>query len=476
MMNIKARLVVTVLGLLLCSPVFAVSITGAGYGNTNNQAKSNALATLSESILVEIKSSFDSFQTNQGRLEASRRVHMQSDLPLLGANVIVIAKDKQYHATAVLNSDRSIPLYIEKLNDLYIKIEVLAKRNLATIDDGDKRYALLNTLLTDLEMYKKYQTVARFLGAKNIVQPDVTAAELEAQLLTIRQSIPSMSLAGRYLANNISQQSIYVFPAHPIKSREITPFARLLRDYIRKYLNTVEDPQDAEYFYKGAYEYQDSAMSVTYRLISRAGETIFTNVIKLAPSAYNSISYKPTQISFDQLLHQGIVVSNDFRVNINTNLGSEDLLFQQGQDVELFVKLNKSGYFYIVGYTLKGKDASSYLLELSESPGKRRFITYVNADDVNKWLSLGSFKVSAPYGIESIQIIAANKDLQQQLPLYHYDAKLGIYSISGNPEKNIVATRSLRPKFRDNDSAKSAEAVLLFTTMGSIFNDDKMKW
>lgn len=460
--------------LFFCTPTLAVSLSGEGYGKSHDLAKSNALASLSESILVDIKSSFDSAQDNLGNKEALRQVHLRSDLPMLGANVTVVPKKEGFYATAVLNSERSIPLYQSKLSDLNAQLKQLATTHLHSKDNSDSRYTGLNTMLTSLDMYKKYQTVARFLGVKNI-DPPVTETELKEQLLTFRESISTLSLGGKYLAENVNVKSVYVYPARSANSREITPFSRLLRDYLGKHLKTVEAPLDADYLYKGVYEDQEKFISVTYRLMNKSGDTFLTNVIKLAPEAYKSISYKPTQVNFEQLLHQGIVVSNDFRVNINTNLGREDLLFQRGQEVEIFVKLNRSGYFYIVGHTLNqdGK-TSSYLLELSGSQGKRRFITYVNADDVNKWLSLGAFEVSAPYGIESIQIIAANRDLLHQLPNYHFSEKLGIHVLSNNPAESLLVARALRPVYRKKDKLRSAEAVLMFTTMDRV--DQGVEW
>ena len=81
---------------------------------------------------------------------------------------------------------------------------------------------------------------------------------------------------------------------------------------------------------------------------------------------------KPKSVNFSQLLHNGYVVSNEFRAELNTNLGKQDLLFTQGQDIELFVKLNSPGYFYIVSHNTQ--DNTSYLMEINDATGKRAFV------------------------------------------------------------------------------------------------------
>ena len=100
-----------------------------------------------------------------------------------------------------------------------------------------------------------------------------------------------------------------------------------------------------------------------------------TRTVKLIPGAYKSYAYKPRTSEFDRLLHEGIIVSNDFKVSINTNRGNENLLFNEGEEVELFVKLNKAGYFYIVSHVhSKNKSPVSYILELSEQNNRCRLL------------------------------------------------------------------------------------------------------
>ena len=38
-------------------------------------------------------------------------------------------------------------------------------------------------------------------------------------------------------------------------------------------------------------------------------------------------------------------------------------MFEEGEIIEIYVKVNKPGYFYIVGHTFAGEEPFSYLLE-----------------------------------------------------------------------------------------------------------------
>jgi len=167
-------------------------------------------------------------------------------------------------------------------------------------------------------------------------------------------------------------------------------------------------------------------------------------------------------ISIESRLEFSFASSSSLKVSLNSNRGSENLLFKDGEDVELFVKLNKMGYFYIVGYTQTKKGKMSYLLELQEGSGNSRFVKFINADDASRWMSLGEFSVKKTYGVESIQVIASNKKIKT-LPAVQYDEDSGYYVISNNIEKALSQTRGIKKK--KSKKTEFSEDVMSFTTM-----------
>jgi hypothetical protein len=112
---------------------------------------------------------------------------------------------------------------------------------------------------------------------------------------------------------------------------------------------------------------------------------------------------------------------------------------------------------------LKEHRRYSYLLELQEAERNRKFVYYVNADDANKWISLGEFDVVKPFGVESLQVIASTVDPVDELPSYRYDPKTGLYISFREPKEGVLKARALRKKM--SEEAQTAEAVLMLTTM-----------
>lgn len=449
--------------LALSSNLHALQLTGEAHGPTREEARKQAMAALSESIKIEVKSVFQSEKTSDGYSDANKRVTTTSELPLLGVEVDLTTKRDGYFCIAWLDSDKSVRLYQAELTTLANAIQT-QQQQLKQQQDNAKRYRLLGRLLTDVEQFNNYHTVAQLLGAKGLPQLTVDSTTLSSELLTLEAAASTLAIAAEVLTRALPPEAYYVQPLLPHGSSQATPLSRQLRDTIRAQVSSYEDRAQASNYLKGSYEILSDGISVTLRAVDRNGITLASRVAKLAPSAYQGIDHQPTSISFDQLLHQGSVISNDYRAELNTNQGKEDLLFTPGQSIELFARLNNPGWFYIASHNVS--DNLSYLVELSESKGKHAFIRYVNADQTNRWLSLGKFEVTKPYGTENLQMIASTKPLIDHLPATAYDKALGLHIVQSiTPQQAVLKTRGLKPKRNKGKQVRSAEATLSFTTM-----------
>ena len=119
--------------------------------------------------------------------------------------------------------------------------------------------------------------------------------------------------------------------------------------------------------------------------------------------------------------------------------------------------------FLFIGHTKSTQDEKSYLLDLQDAPGNRKFIQYVNADDANRWIALGEFQIEPPFGIESLQVVAMKQDPLTAIPNTKYDGNY--YTISNDISEGVAKTRGLVKKKKKVDKVKPAEAVLMFTTL-----------
>jgi len=449
--------------LVLSTPLQALQLAGEARAPTSDKARNQAFAELSESLKIEVKSSFQSEFTSDGYQDANRKIITISELPLLGVDISLTEVKDGFICIALLNSDKSLRLYEAELKRLATLIYNQQKQlNLTT--SNDLRYQILNQLLTEVEQYISYETVARLLGASDLKSLTINRATIRSELYKLESAAPTLSIAAEIITRDLPDVPYFVQPPSPQGSNQITKLSRLLRDSIRSQVSSYDDRKQARYYLKGRYEILSNSISVSYSAVDQNGATLASRIVKLAPSAYKSIQHKPTSINFDQLLHQGYVVSNQFSAALNTTQGKENLLFTPGQTIELFAKLNNPGYFYIASHN--NADNLSYLIELNSAQGKRAFIHYVNADQVNRWLSLGEFEVSKPYGTENLQMIASNNDLIDYLPRTKYNNTLELFIIqSDNTADAVVKTRGLKPKKDNKNKVKSAEATLSFTTM-----------
>lgn len=439
----------------------ATTLHAEARAGTEAQAKREALAALADSILVNVQSESSSYVEGSGKRQEELRISSRSDIPLIGVETSATQHGNEVVVEARLESGKSLALYAKKLNELLLEISVVDQR-IAKANESD-RYLLLTQALTVIEQYEKYRAVAQLLGDTQFSAPSRGRADTETQLRELEKAAPSIELAAQVLVKGLKADAVYIYPAVAHGSHEVTSFARVMRDRLAEKLAPVESPDKAQTFFKGEYEILNNSIHLTYRLLDNAGNTLQTRVATLAPSAYKGLQVKPATADFDRLLHEGVAVSSDFRAQITTNRGSEDVLFDEKEEIELMVKLNRPGYFFAVGHVAKQGENHSYLLELGQDKSDRRFIRYVNADDANKWLSLGRFEATAPFGVESIQLMASSDDPINRLPTHRMENDL--YVIASNAQQGIAKTRALKPKRTESDNKYQAEAVLMFTTM-----------
>ncbi len=451
----------------------AKTIIGEGFGDTREEAKKAALSDLSSAIQVEVQSSFKSMLTevNQKVEEFTQNViTLKSELPILGAEYDFRKGKQGQNSTAILDSDNVLKLYGAKIVEIKKNIKAYQALIDKSISRGEK-YELYTELLTYLKQYYKHKTVAILLGSKNIPEIDITEVEIRNQLKRLEKKVDDLNLAARLITEAIAgRDRIYIYPPTTKDSHEITQFADVVKNRLSVYLKTVQSPKDANFFMKGSYNIINNGkggIELTYYLLDREFNTLKAKVITLLPESYSGYDVKPKTLSFDKLLYEGFAVSNEFKIDINTNRGRGNLLFKEGEEAEFLVKMNNPGYFYIVGHVVKpGNEQYSYLVDFDDTgqiSGGRKFIRFVNIDDVNKWISLGRFEIVSPFGVESLQLIASSKDLINSLPSCNYDDETQLCVFSRDPNKAVSNTRAIKKKI--SKKVKSAEAVLLFTTM-----------
>ena len=458
---------ILILSLFTSSILMSSSFTGVGFSSNNKEAKYEALSDLSMSIKAEVNAKIQNdikVQEGQVTRRSYQSYEVRSKLPIIGAEYKTIEhKGSEIEVRAYLSSDKAKILYTHKLQSLFKEITSLEKR-CNTVKSSTEKEPVLKMLLKTLDTYERYESVAIVLGVENIKEPSRNRAEVELELLALHSRIDSIALATSVLSDSFSKyKDIYIYPPKPNQSHEITAFGKLVKMNLKANIKSVYSPSESEYLLVGNYMQTSDGLLLRYTLLKTSTqESITSAIVSLLPKAYAKVQTVPKTLSFDKLLHAGVALSSDLRVQVATNKGSEDLLFMEGEEITLMVKLNKMGYYYVVGYTeLHGKPYA-YLIELNEAHGDAKFISFVNADDANKWIALGSYDVEAPLGVESLQVIASNHKIKS-LPNHFFDKKNGYYKLGVEAKEAVSVTRGLKRK-RAKES-EMAESVLMFTTM-----------
>jgi hypothetical protein len=446
--------------------IYAAGLTGTGYGKTQDEAKREALSSLAQTIKSEVHTAIisrKSASVTDATSSIDKTVKVTSNLPIIGVDLEFTDMYDTYEALATLVPEKAAMLYEKKLETLFKEITTL-HQNVALAKSSVEKAELLGRLLDRINEFERYQSVAIVVGVENIPASGVNRAQVESDLLALDKRIDSLEMAAAVLSKTFAgYERVYLYPPKHTQSHEITPFAGAVKMHLAAKLHTVSTPADAKHWLIGEYSESGDGLVLSYTLIdvsTRGNKAART--LTLPAQAFGSYRAKPKNVSFDKLLHEGIVVSDKLQVSLATNKGTEDLLFTKGEELELLVKLNKPGYFYMVGFTQTDEGKHAYLVELQEGSGFSRFVKFVNGDDANRWISLGAFTVEPPFGIETLQVIASDHKITE-LPSHHYDDQSGYYLIGEGVQKGLATTRGFLKK--KSKKAVKAEAVLMLTTM-----------
>ncbi|MBL0708330.1 MAG: DUF4384 domain-containing protein [Sulfurimonas sp.] len=443
----------------------SADISGVGIAQTNKEAKKEALADLSQIIKCEVRSSFESRSLeneSSGSSSSSSNIKISSNLPILGADVTFVDRARKVEARVGLSPQKVNELYTKKLQNI--------KKELESIESEAKKTSLSSLkleLYSDayslLKEYDRYESVAMILGSKLPSRPSITKSKIKLELAKLNSHIDTIGMACTVLAKSFKQKNIYVYPPLMKGSTTVSKFGSVFVQKFKPNLKNVKNLKKSSYILVGEYVLTKNIMMLNYELLSRkTNEIVASKTININKKAYEHIETKPKNIDFDALLNSGVISSSSLKVSLNSNRGSENLLFHGGEEIELFVKLNKMGYVYIVGYTQSQNIKLSYLVELSEGSGDSRFVKFINADDASRWISLGKFQVGEPFGVESLQVIASNRKISS-LPAVAYDEKSEYYVISKDIKKALSTTRGIK-RIKSND-VELSEDVMSFTTM-----------
>lgn len=273
----------------------------------------------------------------------------------------------------------------------------------------------------------------------------------------------------------------------------VTVLAGSIADALRKELAAPAPGQPAPYTLDGRYAVMEDRVVLVLYLLDAffATERAFAYVL---PRALEDASNGgATAHGLSRALGRGLVRIDSLEegvaapsarpatvasigVEVQAGRGQRGLYYHPGDRDQLLVKLDRPGYYYIVGHVDKAGARISYLMEIGSGTGPSRFVRAVGAAEANRWQTVGEFAVEPPLGEEAVQVIASSRrPPAQMLPATRYDSERQLHVIGTDPAEAIRYARGLvRIDMAETKTAPAAsaeeppaygEAVLQFSTL-----------
>jgi hypothetical protein len=482
----------------------AQALEGSGFGATAEEARLRATADLASSVQVQVRAEVESCTRVSGKRveDCGSRVMQRTatELPLLGLRLQDFPGEREaFGARAMLEPSVAVPLYRARLAGLEAELAA-AQTELARQPErgGDTRqaYRLLNQMLTLLQRHAEARLVALALGLEACPLA-LTVTELEARRTALEVRADSLTLAAQILLREPGGPVLRVEPVATAGTHEITELASAVTDALKLAAQPMQNPSSkangpansglarALIVTGELRPLPDQGQGIEQNLqieiraarvegagasASEGGELLGLRSIRLSTKATAGLNATPLAPNFERLLRDGMLVSGELRAELQTQAGQRNLLFRKGEEVRLIARLNRAGYFYVVGHVLHSDGRQlSYLLPLQDDASSLdragRFVRYVAPTDANHFLDLGGFEIASPYGQEHLQIFASSEPPGAVLPDTQFDAVSGydvIIGSTGSVQAGLEKARALKRK--QAAGVQQAEASLSFTT------------
>ena len=367
-------------------------------------------------------------------------------LPLKGTSL----KTHNNKTQISFNSKKYINAYKKQLKTLS---QVFNDSNKST---NEKTLALAN--------YENLQTVASLLGIKTQEIDNNATHEFMSSQQKQNATILTQDELNKFVLIFINNKQTYLAPITNKNSLEVTPFAA---EIYQSLPSKVKKSQlTAQYHLFLEYDLQpDGDVAFNLQLFNNKNELTALNSV-LLDSAFLNDHRKTSQIFNNDIQAQEHLNSSyDFSANIAMDKQSNNPLLLVGESTSLNVKLAQSGFYFIAVHVMYDDDQYSYLLPLSQA--EIPFVQIISPEQSNRFIELGKFEVTPPTGVEVLQLIASNINLEKYLPDNHWDDKRKQFIINGsegNMQNGITEVRNYintLPKVSRVKNAKWQERLLV---------------
>jgi hypothetical protein len=472
---------------------FAVPVSAAvllvGYGSGDSEETARAAAQ--EDLAYKLQRlGARRLHAGSGKVSASvqRALVEGRELPLIRIEVVGAGADSRQLRFEARLTDASLAAYQREAGWL---AERLRKLDPARIPAGEETATRLTEWFAWLDQYRRVHTVLSLFSSA--ARPEVEWDEAALRHRAVKNLSPLVSTkdVARLVKAEVDRARVsgvrIIAPVRADNS-EVTGLSGSIADELRSLVSTPGEA--ARYTLDGRYERIDGRILLTLFLMDATFNTERVFMFALPAATEQSFRALPAAGGFAETLSRGLVridsldqgvgpiagiADKVMGVDVRTERGQRGLYYRPGDRDRLLVKLDRPGYYYIVGHVEKANTHFSYLMEIGE-PGGNRFVRRVSAEGANRWQTIGEFTVEPPLGLEAVQVFATSEPPDRALPPARLDPARKLYVIGVDPIETIKRTRGLvlvnmagaaadTGPGRDAAQAAIGEAVLQFSTL-----------
>lgn len=397
------KLIIVLTICLISFNVYSADLQGVGYGVTMEEAKQEALSDLSSSIKVQVFSKHEQTtykNNNKIQSDYTRLIKLSTNVPLISPSIYYAKENGKYKATAVI--DKPL-LYKDKLADIAGKIDAVTK-DVTIAGDKALNYRLLKSVQSFYDEYDSYKSVADVIGIVDYVSPRISSSEALKIILEMQETPPSLEVAAEVLTKDMNEKNIYVAPVMYAGKENITEFGAFFKDMLSTKVNSVEVEEDGKNTLRCTYSQSSSDIIMVCSLITGVSKVLKSSVVKI-PKELVTMEAVP-KVDTSSILNSYTPPKTDYKIWLKISTDGDATFLRENEPFTLLVKANKAGYIYFmtVNNALDG-EANILLLDWNN-----QFIKYIDESHVNKWVSLGKYRVKAPFGSESLYAFGLEKE------------------------------------------------------------------
>ena len=460
------------LGFLALPASAAVLLTGYGSGDSDETARSAArqdlAVRLQRAVVISLKT------------EQARRALVDGrEFPLVGVEMAKAGAPSGRPSYEARLTDASLPAYEHEAEQLAERLRKVDPARLS----GEAGFA---ECFAWLDQHRRLAAVLRLYSkAPPEIALDEGALERAAagKLPALSGPGDAAKAVGAALQRAGVSRVRVVAPVRAENS-EVTGLSGEIADDLRRTLGARASDRGAARVLDGTYRDFDRKTLLKLFLLDVSFNTERGFVFLLPAAATRGVRAPDSAKRLADALNRGLVrvdmsgadaaqAAGAMGVDVQTERGRRGLYYRPGDRDQLQVKLDRPGYYYIVGHVEKSGTRMSYLMEIGDPARGNRFVRQVDAKSANQWQAVGEFSVEPPVGLEAVQVFATSENPERALPPAKFDPSRKLYLIGTNPGESVERTRGL--VLVDMSGAQGAtapgtrrsvgEAVLYFTTL-----------